>query len=259
MKRIYSMLFVTGLMAMVVSCKKTTTTPTNNNNNNNNNNTNSPTPPSPSVGNVDGALVAINMQYTYLVSGYNVQLPTDIAAALFYSSPGSSTYVDAGAVSLNSVSLDKGTTNSYTKTATTGMTPASLSLDNGTTWSVGGGNGVPAISYTNSSGFPAYSGTLPSSITKANGISFTFNAGSVSNADSVYVLVASGSNSVLKHYSATQGSITITSADLSGLATVSNNTALLEVCPFHVDLKTYGSKQYAFVKEQAVVQAININ
>ncbi|MBS1772749.1 MAG: hypothetical protein JST82_07810 [Bacteroidetes bacterium] len=249
------------LLLGAASCQKketpapttpTTTTPT----------TPTPVSPTPTGSNIYGALVAIKMDYTITQAGVTVPFNNEIGSAIFYSAPGSSTFVDGGSVSVNNKALDKQSNNSYMKMANSGTTPSSLDLDNsGVAWSVSGnsGNGVPAITYTHSGSFPNYSATMPTSITKSSGISFTFSSSTLTGADSVYVVIASGSKSLTKSYLATAGTVTISASDLSGFATVSDNSALLEVCPFKYIINTYSGKQYVFIKEQAVVRNININ
>ncbi|MEZ5017845.1 MAG: hypothetical protein R2800_12380 [Flavipsychrobacter sp.] len=218
-----------------------------------------PTPQVPTQNNVDGVLAAIKMNFKIEQAGFTIDVVSEVGVASMYSSTGSSTIVDAGTVKLNSNALDKNSNNSYTKTATTGQTPSDLGLSSGASWDVSGAGSVSAFTYNHGSTFPKYTGTMPKSITKSSGLTLTFNSGNVKNADSVYVFIASGSNSFIKGYATNAGSITVTSSELSNLATVSDNTAILEILPVKIDLITKNGKQYAFVKEEANVRYININ
>jgi len=253
-----------AMIVLATSCDKktttttpTTTTPT----------STSPTPPSPTINasDVSGVLVSINMEYNSQPVGspIPISLESELASAFFYSTPGSNTFVDAGTVSVNTYNLDKATNNAYSKIASVGMTPSSLDFGSGSSsksaWVVGGSGSVTAFNYSHNITMPNYSPTLPTSVTKASGISFTFNSGSLTGADSVIVLIASGNTSVTKTYAATAGTVTISASDLSALPAVSDNTALLEVCPYKYNVVTLNSKKYVFVKEQAVVSNININ
>lgn len=252
-----------AMVIMVTSCDKktTTTTPTTTPT------STSPTPPSPTVNasDVSGVLVSINMEYNSQPTGspIPITLNSELASAFFYSTPGSSTFVDAGTVSVNTYNLDKATNNAYSKIGTVGMTPSSLDFGSGSSsksaWVVGGSGSVTALNYSHNIAMPDYSSTLPTSVTKASGISFTFNSGSLTGADSVIVLIASGNTSVTKTYAATAGTVTISASDLSALPAVSDNTALLEICPYKYNVVTLNSKKYVFIKEQAVVSNININ
>lgn len=221
-----------------------------------------PTPPSPTPGgDISGALICINMVYSSTPAGspFPIELNTEIGTAIFYSTPGGSTYVDAGAVSVNDNALEKQSNNTYTKFATAGMTPSDLKFTSGSNWNVAGSSSVTGFSHSHSSAFPIFSGTIPTSVTKSSGITLTLNSSTVSGADSVYVLVAAGNTSVLKSFAANAGTVTISASDLSALPNVSDNTALFEVCPFNYTFATKNGKRYVFVKEQAVVKNININ
>lgn len=248
-----------ALVAIASSCKKeetTTTTPT----------TTTPTTTTPTAvtpgttGNdISGALISINMSYKMSQMGIEVPVNYEIGSAVFYSAPGSSTLVDAGTVSVNSVNLDKAANNSYSKMASTGLTPSTLNFDNGSSWSIGGASSVTSFSYNHTGTFPSYTGTMPTSVTKASGLSFTFSTSNLSGADSVVVFLASGNTSITKTFAATAGTVTLTASDLSGIAAVSDNTGILEVCPYKYVVFNANGKKYVAIKEQAVVKNVNIN
>lgn len=239
--------------ATVSSCKKddstpATTTPA----------TNSGTP-NPAVGNVDGALVSLKVDLTALLNGTPYTVSTENGVATFFSATGNtSSFVDAGAVSVNSVALDKGSNNGYTKSATVGQTPADLSFESGNSaWSVAGAGSVPAISYTHNIPFPAYTGTLPASISRSTPFTVSFS-GKVTDADSVIIFITKDSHSIARTFAGNAASGTISAADLSTLPVVSDNTALLEIIPYRITLKDFGRKSYAFIKEHAVTGNISI-
>jgi hypothetical protein len=215
--------------------------------------------PTPTGGDISGALISIKMSYKMSQMGIEVPVNTEMGTAVFYSAPGSSTMVDAGTVSVNSINLDKAANNSYTKMATAGQTPADLDMDGGSNWSVGGSGSVAAFTYNHTSDFPNYTGTVPTSVTKSSGLSLSFTSSNLTNADSVYVVVISGSANVTKAFAANAGSVSISSSDLSGLGAVSDNTAMIEICPFRWTVQTIGGKKYVAIKEQAIVKNININ
>lgn len=246
--------------ASISSCKKDTTnvtttptvtpTPTT---------TATPTAPAPTVSNVDGAMVSLKLDFAYNAGGFPVSITTENALATFFASTGSTgTMVDAGTVSVNSIALEKQTNNSYYKTATVGMTPTSLSFGTTTSsWSVGGAGSVAAFTYNHSVTFPNYTGTMPDTVTRSSGITVTFT-GKVSNADSIIVMIAAGSTSILRTYPGTAASATISAADLGALPVVSDNTGIIEVVPYRVTLKMEGTKNYAFIKQYAAVKNICI-
>jgi hypothetical protein len=253
---------VIAMTVLMASCSKeekktttpTTTTPTN---------TAGPQPPmpAPSGNYLSGALISLQMKYTTQPAGapYPVDLNSEMAMAIFYSTPGSATRVEAGTVSVNGINLDKNTDNSYFKWAYTGATPADLDFDKTSDWNVSGSSAVTAFSYNHSVDFPDYTGDVPTSVTKADGLKLTFNSSTLKGADSVYVVVAGGSQSFTKGYAANAGQITISSSDLKDLPTVSDNSAVLEICPFKYNEVVKNGKNYFFIKEQAIVKSVNIN
>lgn len=269
MKKLLQLLIpAVALMVSVTSCDKnnTTTTPTNPTNPTNPTtpSTSGPTPVTPSTGDgMWGALIAVKMQYSYVVPqlGTPVNVETQIGVASFYdNNNGNGNLVDAGAVSINSNDLKKETNNSYTVTATQGMTPSTLNLSGNVDWKVAGNNGIPSINYTHAGAFPEYSGTLPSTVSKSSDLEVDLGS-KVSGADSVYVVLVTQSKTIIKAFGANPAPAkgTIPASELSGLANVSDNTAYLEVVPFTYELNTTSGKRFAYIKETAVVTGVNIN
>lgn len=216
-----------------------------------------PTPPTPTFTNSDGVLASIIM--TFSQKNPNIPIPieiqTDIALAVFPTSQGGSNYADAGSVSLNAIGLEKAENNSYLKSATMGLTPASLDFDNGSKWSVA----QLGIDYNHDVAFPKYSGDLPSSITKANGMSVDL-AGTISGSpDSIILVIVTPNNNLMKTVGGNSASVSFSANELSGLSAISDNTAYLEVVPYKVTTKQISGKTYHFIKEQAAVATININ
>ena len=221
-----------------------------------------PTPPSPTVEGTWGALIALKMTFTYSQMGYNMDVATQMGIGAFYTGVNSGTLVDAGVVKLNDIALDMNENKSYSKVASVGMTPSDMGIDNGVNWNVAGGNGIPSFTYTHTGGFPSFSGTIPETITRANGMSFTFSSGTVNNADSVYVFIISGSTNLLKSYAANAGPITISASDLNTLAASSTESpAYVEVIPWKFAVAEVGTsaKPMAFIKENAYVKSVTLN
>lgn len=244
----------------LASCDKDSTTTTPTPTNPTNNPTTGPTPQTPAApSDAHGALVAINMKFKVEQLGFVIDVNSELGVASFFSSAGnSSSLVDGGTVKLNSNEIEKQSNNSYFTMATTGQTPSDLGLSKGASWEVAGNGNVPAISYNHGSNFPEYTGDVPASITKANGLSLKFNSSNTSNADSVYVFIASGNATFIKSYAANAGSITISSSELNGLPDNSDNTAILEILPVKTTVQTFSGKKYAFIKEEANVRYITI-
>lgn len=223
-----------------------------------------PTPVTPSAGDgMWGAMIALEMKFTI----NNPQLPvpvttsTDMGIASFYdNNNGSGNLVDAGTVSINGNDLEKNTNNSYTLTATTGMTPSTLDLGSTVSWKVSGGSGISAITHNHTtSGFPDYTGTTPTEIDRSKDLEVDLGS-NVSGADSVYVVIVTTSKTIIKAYGANPApsKATITASELSGLSAVDDNTAYFEVVPFTYEVSTISGKKYAFIKEAAVVTAVNV-
>ncbi|MCW3122489.1 MAG: hypothetical protein JWQ38_1981 [Flavipsychrobacter sp.] len=234
---------------LIVGCAKkdttVTTTPTS-----------STSTPSPNAGNVDGALISLKVDVS--TSGYVVT--TETALATFFLATGNSSNLgEAGTVSVNSYNLDRQNNNSYLKSASVGQTVTSLNFSsNDSKWVVSGLNTVPAFSYNHNVPFPTFTGSIPDAITRSNGVSVTFT-GNVADADSVIIFIVKNNTSITRTFPASAASGAISASDLAGLPVVTDNSALMEVVPYHVTLNMQGSKKYAFIKERAVVKNININ
>jgi hypothetical protein len=201
-----------------------------------------------------GVLAAVRSVSYTTVAGITVPLDVNTATAGFFTAPGSGNMVDAGTVTLNSKTLTKSSNNAYVYQNLTD--PLSFST---VTWNVTGSSNVPAISYTEDRNMPDYSGfnSLPSTITKANGLTVNLS-GTITNADSVYVIVAGGDKYVLKRVAANASQTVFSASDLS----VISNTAMgqIQVAPWNYKKEDYNSKPYYFVLETCYTkQGITIN
>lgn len=262
MKKSKLLLLPAALMLAFASCTPeetpepevpTNTTPT------------APEPPKPQPAGVHGALIALQMDFTYTASGFPVTLSTEMGIAAFYDAIGSSTLVDGGTVTVNSNALTKNANNSYLVTAgIPTQTPTTLGLDGNINWNVSGSSNVPAFGY-NIDGtvypFVDYTGTIPTDITKANGMVLNFTTANTKSADSVYVMIVSGSTTFLKSYHGNAGNVTITAAELSGLAASSSTApAYIEIVPWKVlAWPNHMGKIFAVINERAIVKTINLN
>ena len=244
-KTLLALAIPVGLSLAMVSCKKDTPTPT-------------PTPapsssapPTPMVGG-EGALVSLRVGTTTIAAGQTFVVDIETAVAAFYNGTNTSTFLDGGTVKVNSNELTKNENNSYVYSSTTKL---DLDFDGGSNWSVTGAGNVPAISYNHTNTFPNYTGTLPTTITKSEGFSLDLT-GKVTGADSVYVFVASGDKSFIKHLGPNPGNVTISATDIADLAL--STTGFVEVIPFNYRIETISGKQIAFVKEYAAVSTVEI-
>lgn len=247
--------FTALLAAGVVSCKKddtptNPTTPTQT----------TPSPTTPTPANVSGALVSVQVKYAY--SNPQIPIPVSLdfetAVAGFFTAPGATTYVDAGAVSVNTFALDKADNNAYTEIGIAGQTPSTLNFDNGSDWNVAGSGSVTGFTYSHGVAFPKWTGTLPTTVTKSSGLTVTI-ASNTTGADSVIVVLAAGSASLTKTVAGSAASCTFTAGELAALPNVTDNTGIIQVDPWRYNIVNKNGKDYAFIKEQANIGTININ
>lgn len=227
---------------VLTSCKKDNTS--------DNNSTNA-VKTTPSFNNAIGVMVALKT--TTYVTAVGMEIPTEInsAVAAFYDTPGAQQFVDAGTVSLNTLSLKKYDNNSYLYDNF--LTPISLSQIK---WSVSGNGTIPAINKTVSRSMPDYSGysTLPISVSKVDGFTISL-AGKLSSTDSVYVfLVDLKSKYVMKRAGGNATSIVFSSSDLAALQA---GNGMIMMAPFNFSFEDYSSKKVYFVNE-SVYTKINV-
>jgi hypothetical protein len=227
-----------------------------------------PPPPTPTIAGVNGAMIALQLDFNYTVSGISVPFNTEMGIAAFYNTVGDATMVDAGTVKVNNVALTRNTTNSaYLVTAgIPTQEPSTLNLDGNISWNVAGNTStnMPADNYNIDATvypFPNYTGTIPTEITRANGLSLTFNSTTVTGTDSVYVMIISGSGSILKAFHKNAGPVMISATDLNTLSASSTSSpAYIEIVPFRVMGYTNPmGKVYAYVNEKAIVRSITLN
>jgi len=210
--------------------------------------------PSITINDGYGVLSAVRSVSYTTIAGYTVPLEVNTAVAAFTLTTGSGTFTDGGTVTLNSKSLTKSTNNAYVYQNLTD--PLSFSQF---AWNVTGSASVPAISYTNNNLMTDYSGfsSLPSAITKANGVTISLGS-AVSSADSVYVVVTDYSNHVImKRLAGNAGECVIAAADLSGFTA---GKGMVQVCPWNYKSQDFNGKKIYFINESAFTkQGITIN
>jgi hypothetical protein len=212
----------------------------------NNNPTTNTSTASVSFGDSYGTLAAVRSVSYTTIGGMTIPVETNTAVAAFPSGAGSSTYSDAGTVTLNSKTLTKQANNSYVYQNLTD--PLTLGSVN---WSVTGSGSVPAITYSYTRPIPDYSGynSLPSSITRSAGLTVSLGS-SVSGADSVYVIVSGGSGNayLLKRLAGNASQAVFTASDLNSLGT---GTGMIQVAPWNYTSQEFGGKKIYFVNESA--------
>jgi hypothetical protein len=250
MKNMFKTIFFAGALASFVisGCDKAKeATPENPNNN-------TSTAPTITMSDGYGVLAAVRSVSQTTVAGITVPVEVNTAVAAFSSSMGSSTFVDAGTVTLNSKGLTKSSNNAYTYQNLTD--PLSFST---ITWNVSGSGSVPAISYTDDRPIPGYSGfdALPSTVTRSAGVTISLGS-AISNADSVYVIVTDYDNHmVLKRLAGGAAQCTVSAAELAGFTA---GQGMLQVVPWNYKDEDFNDKKFYFVIESAYTkQGITID
>jgi len=217
-----------------------------------------PTNPTPSPSDAKGVLVGIKTITFVNVPGFGtVQQALGVGVASFWETSG--TFLDGGAVSVNTNVLTKGSNNIYTYTpSATNITGIDFSGNN-TNWNVAGNSstGVSAINYDPNIGFPAI-GSLsgsPTTLTRSSG--FTLGSTTaISNADSVIFSVygPSGTKQVVR--AGNVSSYSFSSSELSG---VGAGSGFVQICPYRIANSIISGKKYYFVNESVVTQSVTIN
>jgi hypothetical protein len=239
---------LTGIVTFSACTSKSTDNPVNNNT--------APGAPTPSINDASGALAAVtSISYT-TVAGITVPLAVNTAAGGFFTAPGSGSFIDGGTVTLNSKTLTKSSNNAY---AYQNLTDP-LTLGGSNAWTVAGASGVAAFSYTYNRPMPAYSdfNSLPATITRSAGVTVNLS-GTVTDADSIYVVVTGTSNKyLLKRLAGNAASCEFSANELSALS--ASSYGLIQVCPWNYGSQTFDGKKYYFVNESAYTKSgITIN
>jgi hypothetical protein len=219
---------------------------------------------------IKGSLIAVKRTFIY-INGVDTASSSSVdGRASFLKNEQGQSGANAGSVSLNYVSMmpHLGTSLYYNTQSGDSfyfINPYfAFNIDTNTRWEVSGSSEIPAFVYNYMGTFPDYKGALPFTISKATGLTLTFDSTTVTGADSVYIAIA---DSLLQHVydtfaSATAGAFHISPSDLakfSNVFTYSGVTgAWIKIYPYKYTVQTFGGKQFAFVKEREIWHAITI-
>jgi hypothetical protein len=246
-------IFVTSLLSaslLLSACSKKTEDIVNNNTNNN-----TTTVTTPTFSDGYGTLAAVATFSSQVVAGVFIPVQLNVGVGAFYA-PGSSGMTDGGTVTLNGKTLTKQSNNSYVYQNLTDP----LSFSGNFAWTGSGSSSVPSFSYTDDRPMPTYSdySSLPSSVTRSAGLTINLS-GSISGADSIYVvLISSGSNYLIKKLGGSAAQCVLSASDLSVLN--ATTTGIIEVCPWNYKTEDFSSKKFYFVNEAAYTKSgISIN
>jgi hypothetical protein len=163
-----------------------------------------------------------------------------------------SSFVDVGAVSVNTNTLKKASNNAYiwngTSNIWTGSNPQAA-------WTIEGKGTNPAYNYTTTKGFPIVGEISSSSdVTVSDGHTITLTA-SVANADSIIIVVAAGSKSLTKVIPNIGNSFDLSSTELSGFS----GSGIIQVAAYNWEIGAGGGGSLPpiyFINEKVVVQNI---
>lgn len=233
----------------ISSCNKGTTS-TNTNNGNS-----APSVSTPA--DADGAMAAVKVITTQTVAGYTLPINIGTAAAWFGLS---SSFKDAGNVTLDGNALTKASNNAYvfqpSSSTPTGIDFSSSSV----TWSVTGNssNSITGFSYTDQSSFP-YVDDVQTPGSVSHSAAFTLSATGSTSGDSVIFVVSGGSGHVSFTAPGGTTSHTFSAAEMATVGSASNNTGLLQIAPYRVNHQTINGKSYYFVKETCANKFVTIN
>lgn len=191
-----------------------------------------PTPPSPTetfnYSDAWGLLAAVKTVTTQTVAGQTYEIELGTAVAAFNTTEGGTTYHEAGTINCNSKTLTKQTNNSYvfqpSQTDVSG-----IDFSNGiANWNGSGSSNVSSFS-ASLTAFPSTPNIVElSDLTLANGQTIQWS--SVSNADSILVILASGDSYVQKKVNGNQTSVYFSAAELADLDP--SQYGMIQVTPY---------------------------
>ena len=212
--------------------------------------------PIPTIPGVNGVLATI--QFGYTISGFGT-----IDYAMGFAQFGTTSGVDAGAVSVNNNNINKMTSGSsvyYSSFSQSNPQTLQNVNFNGSnhTWSVAGGNGVPQFqaSVSSPSDFNIISPATNSTISNQNALQVQWSTGSSGSQDSVIVLLTSASSQQTTPYISSivgnTGSYTIPSNSVKTFS----GSVILHVVKFRYNVHNASSKYYALISE--IVRFVNL-
>lgn len=259
MKKLFFSLLAFGLFA-VTSCNKT--------NNNTTPSSSLNTPPQVNTpSDAYGALGVIRVQTTFstpaTVPGITIP-PIDFdmgtAVAFFSNSTGSSTFVDAGNISVQDSALTKASNNAYAFTpkgvpdgSDMGIATSGVSTYN---WKVSGSSDVPAFNQSLSGTMPVI-GRISSSDNVTTSNSYTVSVASLpTNCDSV-IWVMHGPSKSITHITAPQLSYTFTAAEVGSLGK-GDNAGIVQAAAYRVTSFTQNAKKYYYIRETCSTKSVSL-
>lgn len=209
-----------------------------------------PEPPTPTFADGDGGLTAVKtMTFQEVPVIGQVEIEVGVGVAVFFDSGNTSSFVEAGSVTLEGESLELQSNNSYVYMPSA-SSPEGIEFSGNPSWSVGGAGSVSGFTYETNIGFPSV-GSITSGETVTKGEPYTLTVTTVSGADSVFFMCGG----VIHTLPAGTTSHTFTAAETNGL---SSGPSYVQVAPYRIEEATVGGGDYWFVNERVVTQSVTI-
>ncbi len=207
---------------------------------------------------VFAAVNAVTYQSIPVIGLQKIDVNTAVAA--FFSTTGNKPYTNGGTVTCEGKTLTQDTSKAYLFAPSGSET---MTFSGNTDWTIAGNSssGMPSVNFSSASPVPTYNGiangSLTSNVNRANDITITIN-GTITNADSVFVTISSGSAYVQKVVAA-NSNCTFTAAQLAALgATNGSANGIIQIAPFKIESSTTSGKKYYFINEAAYTKFITV-
>lgn len=211
--------------------------------------------PIPTIANTDGIMATIGFSFT--VPGVPISVDYVMGYALF----GFPNGVNAGAVSVNGNNLTFATSNgmnyynSFSQTSPSSLSNVTFDGSQQHTWTVAGGNGIPAINdgLVSPNTFAITAPVSNATITKANALNVTWTNTTTTDSMMIVMVSLAGGNPYVSSILSNNGSFTIPAASMNAFPA---GDAMLQVVKFRYKIAVVSGKNYAIVAE--IVKSVNI-
>ncbi|MDX2001043.1 MAG: hypothetical protein SFW35_01300 [Chitinophagales bacterium] len=209
----------------------------------------------PPLNDADGVLVAVETKTTVSQFGFTYEQLFGTGVAAFYNSPGATTFVDAGTVSVDDSILQKQTNNSYVWTPQSATNIEGIDFGYPVNWEVTGAGSIPSITKSVTTGFPDLDTITSATNNISSNSSYTLSVADVSNADSVIFQIATAQGNKLVTRPGNTTSYTFSASDMQALG---SGSGIIQVAAYNFTWDTYSGKKIYFINEQVVTKTVNI-
>ena len=203
----------------------------------------------PQFPDADGFFAAVNTLTFQSVLGQDIAIEIGTAVGGFFANATKDQYADGGTVSINSKNLEKQSNSIYffnTTTADSWSAPIN--------WAATGGSGFGAFDVTPSLSFPTMC-KLTSETTINTSADYTITLGaSISNADSVLIILSGPNNTLQKTVEAGWSSYTLTAAEIGNVG--ASDASLLQLTAYTYTSEDVSGKKIYFINETVLSQIL---